>query len=220
MIEAVSEVRKDAILVLNGGSAIAVGNVRDKVGAILMQYYPGMEGGTALGEILFGKLSPSGRLPFSIPKEEADLVPIDWNASEQVYGRYHGYTWLDHCGKKPEYDFGHGLSYTEFTYGGLQSWVEQDMLRTRVSVNNSGKRESDHVVLLFVGAPGVRVEREKRLLKGFTRIHLLPGEEKQVSLDCPLEELKYYDEESGQMALEQGVYRVYVEGLTAEVEIL
>jgi beta-glucosidase len=219
IVDAVSEIRKDAILVLTGGSAIIVGNVKDKVGAVLMQYYPGMEGGTALGEILFGKISPSGRLPFSIPKREEDLVPIDWNTDEQIYGRYHGYTWLDYCGKKPEYDFGYGLSYTEFTYSGLHSEVKQNVLQTYVTVQNSGKRESDHVILLFVGAPGVQVEREKRLLKGFTRIHLHPGEKKIVYLECPLAELRYYDEKQDKMILEAGIYHVYVEGLRKEVRI-
>lgn len=219
MVDAVYEVRSDAVLVLTGGGAIMLENVVDKVGAILMQYYPGMEGGTALGEILFGKISPSGRLPFSIPKDEKDLVDIDWDATEQTYGRYHGYTRLDYLKKEPRYDFGFGLSYTEFTYENLYSRVELDALKTIVTVRNIGKRESDTVVLLFVGAPGIAVEREKRLLKGFTRIHLLPGEEKEICLLCPLNELTYYDEQTQTMQLETGDYTVFVEDLTCKVRI-
>lgn len=219
MVDAVYEVRSDAVLVLTGGGAIMLENVVDKVGAILMQYYPGMEGGTALGEILFGKISPSGRLPFSIPKDEKDLVEIDWDVTEQIYGRYHGYTRLDYLKKEPRYDFGFGLSYTEFTYENLYSRVELDALKTIVTVRNIGKRESDTVVLLFVGAPGIAVEREKRLLKGFTRIHLLPGEEKEICLLCPLNELTYYDEQTQTMQLETGDYTVFVEDLTCKVRI-
>ncbi|MDD6657081.1 MAG: glycoside hydrolase family 3 C-terminal domain-containing protein [Lachnospiraceae bacterium] len=219
MVDAVYEVRSDAVLVLTGGGAIMLENVVDKVGAILMQYYPGMEGGTALGEILFGKISPSGRLPFSIPKDEKDLVDIDWDATEQIYGRYHGYTRLDYLKKEPRYDFGFGLSYTEFTYENLYSRVELDALKTIVTVRNIGKRESDTVVLLFVGAPGIAVEREKRLLKGFTRIHLLPGEEKEICLLCPLNELTYYDEQTQTMQLETGDYTVFIEDLTCKVRI-
>ncbi|MGN0246575.1 MAG: beta-glucosidase [Lachnospiraceae bacterium] len=219
MVDAVYEVRSDAVLVLTGGGVIMLENVVDKVGAILMQYYPGMEGGTALGEILFGKISPSGRLPFSIPKDEKDLVEIDWDATEQIYGRYHGYTRLDYLKKEPRYDFGFGLSYTEFTYENLYSRVELDALKTIVTVRNIGKRESDTVVLLFVGAPGIAVEREKRLLKGFTRIHLLPGEEKEICLLCPLNELTYYDEQTQTMQLETGDYTVFVENLTCKVRI-
>lgn len=219
MVDAVYEVRSDAVLVLTGGGAIMLENVVDKAGAILMQYYPGMEGGTALGEILFGKISPSGRLPFSIPKDEKDLVEIDWDATEQIYGRYHGYTRLDYLKKGPRYDFGFGLSYTEFTYENLYSRVELDALKTIVTVRNIGKRESDTVVLLFVGAPGIAVEREKRLLKGFTRIHLLPGEEKEICLLCPLNELTYYDEQTQTMQLETGDYTVFIEDLTCKVRI-
>lgn len=219
MVDAVYEVRSDAVLVLTGGGAIMLENVVDKVGAILMQYYPGMEGGTALAEILFGKISPSGRLPFSIPKDEKNLVDIDWNAKEQIYERYHGYTRLDYLKKEPRFDFGFGLSYTEFAYEKLHSQVELDALKTIVTVRNIGKRESDTVVLLFVGAPGIAVEREKRLLKGFTRIHLLPGEEKEVCLVCPLKELTYYDEQTQTMQLETGDYTVFVEKLICKVRI-
>lgn len=219
MVDAVYEVRSDAVLVLTGGGAIMLENVVDKVGAILMQYYPGMEGGTALAEILFGKISPSGRLPFSIPKDEKYLVDIDWNAKEQIYERYHGYTRLDYLKKEPRFDFGFGLSYTEFAYENLHSQVELDALKTIVTVRNIGKRESDTVVLLFVGAPGIAVEREKRLLKGFTRIHLLPGEEKEVCLVCPLKELTYYDEQTQTMQLETGDYTVFVEKLICKVRI-
>lgn len=219
MVDAVYEVRSDAVLVLTGGGAIMLENVVDKVGAILMQYYPGMEGGTALAEILFGKISPSGRLPFSIPKDEKYLVDIDWNAKEQIYERYHGYTRLDYLKKEPRFDFGFGLSYTEFAYENLYSQVELDALKTIVTVRNIGKRESDTVVLLFVGAPGIAVEREKRLLKGFTRIHLLPEEEKEVCLVCPLKELTYYDEQTKIMQLETGDYTVFVENLTYKVRI-
>lgn len=219
MVDAVYEVRSDAVLVLTGGGAIMLENVVDKVGAILMQYYPGMEGGTALAEILFGKISPSGRLPFSIPKDEKYLVDIDWNAKEQIYERYHGYTRLDYLKKEPRFDFGFGLSYTEFAYENLHSQVELDALKTIVTVRNIGKRESDTVVLLFVGASGIAVEREKRLLKGFTRIHLLPGEEKEVCLVCPLKELTYYDEQTQTMQLETGDYTVFVEKLICKVRI-
>ena len=219
MVDAVYEVRSDAVLVLTGGGAIMLEDVVDKVGAILMQYYPGMEGGTALGEILFGKISPSGRLPFSIPKDEKDLVDIDWDATEQTYGRYHGYTRLDYLKKEPRYDFGFGLSYTEFAYENLYSRVELDALKTIVTVRNIGKYESDVSVLLFVGAPGEVVLREKRLLKGFYRIHLLPGEKKEVCLVCPLKELTYYDEQTQTMQLETGDYTLFVEDLTCKVHI-
>ena len=93
------------------------------------------------------------------------------------------------------------------------------MLRVTVTVRNIGGMEADTSVLLFVGAPGIVVEREERLLKGFARIHLKENEEQSVTMECPLEELTYFDEESGEMVLEQGTYRIFVEDLQAEILI-
>ena len=94
-----------------------------------------------------------------------------------------------------------------------------DVLRVTVTVRNIGGMEADTSVLLFVGAPGIVVEREERLLKGFARIHLKENEEQSVTMECPLEELTYFDEESGEMVLEQGTYRIFVEDLQAEILI-
>ena len=206
MIEAVSEIRKDAILVLTGGSAIIVEDVLEKVGAILMQFYPGMEGGRALGEILFGKISPSGRLPFSIPKKEEDLVPIDWAANVQHYQRYQGYRYFDKKGIEPRYDFGHGLSYTEFSYTDILCKQTETMLKISVTVKNIGDMFSSQSALLFIYPPGNCVDREKRLLKGFCRFCLAPGEEYQIKISLSLQELMYYDEKQACMCLEKGWY--------------
>ena len=219
IVDAVAEVRRDAVLVLTGGGPIIVEEVRRKVGAILMQFYPGMEGAVALAEILFGKLSPSGRLPFAVPGRDEDEAAVDWEADEQVYGRYHGYTLMEYHKTKPTYPFGHGLSYTRFSYRDLRCVAAQDVLRVTVTVRNIGGMEADTSVLLFVGAPGIVVEREERLLKGFARIHLKENEEQSVTMECPLEELTYFDEESGEMVLEQGTYRIFVEDLQAEILI-
>jgi len=219
MIEAVSEIRKDSVLVLNGGSAIMTENVRNLVGAIIMQFYPGMEGGIALGEILFGKVSPSGRLPFSVPMDEKDLVDIDWYADEQRYGRYHGYTLLDKNKKKARYEFGYGLSYTEFSYSNLNLSINEDAVEASVTIKNVGSVDSGHSVLLFVSAPGDKIERECKLLKGFERVYLKSSEGIEVTIHCKLDELKYYDEENDAFVMEAGTYRFQMGNLTEEIQI-
>lgn len=219
IIKAVAEIRQDAVLVLNGGGAIVLDDIKGLTGATLMQFYPGMEGGTALGEILFGKISPSGRLPFAIPKRESDLVDIDWQANEQRYGRYHGYTWLDKQKIKPAYDFGHGLSYTTFEYSNLKIEEKDDCIYVAVDAKNTGKMESNHTVLMFIGTPGEHLDREEKLLKGFEKIFLKPDEIKTVELVCPFEELKYYDERSKTMQLEAGKYKVMIDRLIGEIEL-
>ena len=219
MLDAVAEVRRDAVLVLTGGGPIVVESVREKVGAILMQFYPGMEGATALAEILFGRLSPSGRLPFAVPKSDGDEARVDWMADEQTYGRYHGYTLLEHNKVEPTYPFGYGLSYTSFSLFDLRCFIDGGALHVAVTVQNTGSMEADTSVLLFVGAPGVLADREERLLKGFARIHLKERETKTVTMECPLEELKYFDEARGEMVLEPGIYRIFVEDLQDTIPI-
>lgn len=219
IISAVAEIRQDTVLVLNGGGAIVMDDIAGMTGAILMQFYPGMEGGTALGEILFGKISPSGRLPFAIPKREENLVDINWETDEQRYGQYHGYTWLDKEGIKPQYDFGHGLSYSTFEYSNFECEAAANGIQVSVVIKNTGKMESYHTALMFVGAPGKEVEREARLLKGFERIYLKPGESTTVKFECLYKELCYYDTIGERMVLEPGKYIIYVEGLTGEIEI-
>ena len=137
----------------------------------------------------------------------------------QEYGRYHGYTYLDKKGKKARYDFGHGLSYTEFSYSNLRLKAGDDSVEATFTLKNIGKMESGHSALLFVSAPGQSVDREKRLLKGFERVFLKAGESMDITISCSLDELKYYDEESGDFLLEPGTYKFQVGDLTEEIEL-
>ncbi len=219
IISAVAEIRQDSVLVLNGGGAIVLDDITGMTGAILMQFYPGMEGGTALGEILFGKISPCGRLPFAIPNREENLVEIDWEADEQRYEQYHGYTYLDKKNIKPKYDFGHGLSYSTFEYSNLECGLGENCVHVSVNIKNTGRIESYQTVLMFIGTPGKEIKREARLLKGFEKVFLKPGECRTVEFDCPFMELNFYDAASGKMKMEFGKYKISVEGLTGEIEI-
>lgn len=210
VIRAVASVRSDAVVVLEGGGAITMGEWKDQVAAILMAYYPGMEGGTALGEILFGKVNPSGKLPFAIPADEGDLPKIDWNASEQEYGYFHGYTFLDKKGIRPLFPFGFGLSYTRFEVKNLQVWTEGGRLFARAEVTNQGARKGAEVLQMYVGVPESCVERAVRALKDFRRVALERGETKSVTLSCPLEDLAWYDERQECFVVEEIRYDVYV----------
>lgn len=217
IIDAVSDIRDDAIIVLTGGSAFTVEEFVDKVGAIIMQFYPGMEGGNALGEILFGKVNPSGHIPFTIPCHEEDLADVKWDATEQHYEFFHGYTRLEKLHKPIRYPFGHGLSYTTFEYSDLKATIEEDKLVATFKVRNSGNYDGDCVPMMFIKTPGIAVEREERLLKGFKRISLQKGEEKEVTLETKLAELNYYDESSNSWKFESGKYLIMVDSLSAEI---
>ena len=167
----------DAVVVLVGGSMILMDEWEDQVGAILMAYYPGMEGGKAVADVLFGKTNPGGKLPFVIPKKEEDLPEIDWDAEEFRYDYYHGYTLLNKNHVEPLYPFGYGLSYTTFTLTGMKAWRDEENLYASVIAKNTGKREGSEVVQMYVGAADSKVERPEYVLKDFQKIRLYAGEE-------------------------------------------
>ncbi len=202
---------KEVDVVLVGGSMILMDEWEDQVGAILMAYYPGMEGGKAVADVLFGKTNPGGKLPFVILKKKEDLPEIDWDAEEFRYDYYHGYTLLNKSHVKPLYPFGYGLSYTTFTLAGMKAWRDEENLYASVIAKNTGKREGSEVVQMYVGAADSKVERPEYVLKDFQKIRLDAGEEKEVKLVCPIREMAYFDEGRNEFVAEFLIpYEVYV----------
>lgn len=202
---------KEVDVVLVGGSMIMMDEWEDRVGAILMAYYPGMEGGKAVADVLFGKMNPGGKLPFVILKKKEDLPEIDWDAEEFRYDYYHGYTLLNKSHVKPLYPFGYGLSYTTFTLAGMKAWRDEENLYASVIAKNTGKREGSEVVQMYVGAADSKVERPEYVLKDFQKIRLDAGEEKEVKLVCPIREMAYFDEGRNEFVAEFLIpYEVYV----------
>ena len=202
---------KEVDVVLVGGSMILMDEWEDRVGAILMAYYPGMEGGKAVADVLFGKMNPGGKLPFVILKKKEDLPEIDWDAEEFRYDYYHGYTLLNKSHVKPLYPFGYGLSYTTFTLTGMKAWRDEENLYASVIAKNTGKREGSEVVQMYVGAADSKVERPEYVLKDFQKIRLDAGEEKEVKLVCPIREMAYFDEGRNEFVAEFSIpYEVYV----------
>lgn len=211
MIHAVGEVRKDAVVALIGGSTISMSEWKDEVGAIVLLYYPGMEGGTAFAELLLGEISPGGKLPFTIPEKEEDLPLIDWDAEEFRYEYYHGYTRCNKKNIKPLYPFGFGLSYTTFRLGKAAAWREAESLWAAVTVQNTGRRNGSEVVQMYVGVEDSEVERPEYILTAFQKIYLQPGESAEVTLSCKVSDLDYYDEEKQCFVTEDGVkYNIYI----------
>lgn len=219
LIQTVSDVRKDAVLILLGGSMISMEDWYNRVGAILMMYYAGMEGGNALGQILFGKVNPSGKLPFSVAADEKDLPEMNWRAGEQRYEYYHGYTLLDKKDRRPRYPFGYGLSYTEFRLSEYEAQYQDSGIYASVLLENTGDRGGAEVVQMYVGKRSSAVERPKKVLKDFCKKYLKPGRKERITLFCPMEDLAYYDEETGSFVCENGEYEVYVGTSSAEEDL-
>ena len=203
---------KPVVVVLVAGSAVMVEGWEAKVGAILQTFYSGMEGGTALAKLLFGTVSPSGKLPFTVAHEVGYYPYFDKSAVSIEYDLWHGYSKMDRDGNTARYAFGHGLSYTEFGYSLLEAEVNDDRIRVCVEIENRGLVAADEVVQIYVGPPGNAAERQDKLLKAFCRVTLKSGERKVRTFSIPFESLKWRNPATHKWELERGDYRVMAGG--------
>jgi beta-glucosidase len=169
-----------------------------------------MEGGHALARLLFGDVSPSGKLPFSIPKAESDLPPFDKTADAAIYGPLHGYTLLDAKGTAPAFAFGHGLSYANFSYRGLRVRRTTQALEVSVGVTNTSAIDADTVVQLYVGFPGKAAPRPVKLLRGFQRLSVKAGATQIARLTVQLDTLRWWNPETRSWTLETGDHQIMV----------
>lgn len=220
LIQAVGPVNKQSVAVLIGGNTIITTEWKDAVSAILMAYYPGMEGGRALAEILFGEVNPSGKLPYVLPVDERDLPQVNWETTRQHYDYYHGYAKLDKEGKKPLLPYGFGLSYTTFAVSDAAFKADGQKLTASCKVKNTGDREGTEVVQLYVGFRNSSLDRPVKVLRGFKRVALRPGEEKEITIACPLEKLCYFNEQTNRMELEPMAYEVYIGSSSDEKDLI
>jgi beta-glucosidase len=188
------------VLVVTGGSPIALGEVEDMVDAILFVWYPGMEGGRAVADVLFGDVAPAGRLPLTFPKSLDQLPPSeDYNMTGRTY-RY--------MTAEPLYPFGFGLSYTTFGYRELQiTSPASSGFEAEVTVENTGAVAADEVVQFYLSALETRLSAPISQLIGFRRVSLKPGQRKTVKLAVTPEMLMQFDE-NGQQVFEPGKFRI------------
>lgn len=214
LIQAVAAANPRTVVAVMAGSAVITEAWRDRVPAILMLWYPGMEGGHALADVLFGRVNPSGKLPCTFPARTEDLPFFDRNATKITYDLWHGYRKLEREGAAPAFPFGFGLSYTTFDYAGLKlaktELTASDALEATVEVTNAGERAGEEVVQLYVAAEGSKVERAPKELKAFARVALAPGETRAVRLSVPVADLAYYDEATAGWVVEPIAYTAVV----------
>ncbi len=219
-LKSVGPVNTNSCVILIGGNMILLEEWRETVSAILMAYYPGMEGGTAIAEILFGKVNPSGKLPFVIAKREEELPKIDWLTDHQRYEYYHGYRKLQKEGVEPSLPYGFGLSYTSFSVTEAAFEVKEGRIEASCTVRNTGELKGEEVIQLYAGYPNSAVDRPVKELKGFQRIALRPGESKRVKISLPTDRLCWYNEEKGCMELEHMEYELYIGSSSDDKDLL
>lgn len=214
LLEALQATGKPIALVLTGGSALAVDWAQQRLPAILMAWYPGQRGGTAVADVLFGNVNPSGRLPVTFYKENEKLPAFDDYAMQgRTYRYFTG---------QPLYPFGHGLSYTRFEYGDLKldraSLGADGSLQATLTIKNVGKRAGDEIVQLYLAPVHPKRARAVKDLRGVKRVALQPGQSGSVSFTIrPTADLRHYDVDAKRYAVDAGRYEVQVGASSADI---
>jgi beta-glucosidase len=201
LVEALRATGKPVVLVLQNGSALALGPA-NSANAIVESWYGGEQGGQAIADVLTGAYNPAGRLPVTF-YQSIDQVPpfTDYSMKGRTYRYFAG---------KPEYPFGYGLSYTRFSYGPAIVSGSGDNRKVSVRITNSGSREGDEVAELYV-TPPAGAGLPLRSLKGFERIHLAPGQSQTVTFALTPRDLAFADT-AGKMRTRKGKYQLWVGG--------
>lgn len=229
LIEGLLGVNKNLVLVLLSGNAVEMPWIA-QVPAIVQGWYLGSMGGKSLADILSGAVNPSGKLPFSFPAKLTDCgahafdeLGYPGDSIKEVYKEdiLVGYRWHDTKKIPALFPFGHGLSYTTFTYGkpvaSAKTMAADGTLTVTVAVKNTGSVAGKEIVQLYVGDDKCSVLRPVKELKHFAKVALAPGEEKNVTFTLTPDELKFYDEASAAWKYEPGKFKAYVCASSADV---
>jgi beta-glucosidase len=213
LLEKIAGLGKPTVLVLMSGSAVAVNWAQANVPAIVEAWYPGQAAGNAVADVLFGDYNPAGRLPVTFYKSVDDLPPFD---DYKMAGRtYRFFT------KAPLYPFGHGLSYTSFSYSNVRlssaRAASKDTVLVSVDVSNNGGRAGDEVIQLYVQHLASAVPRPIKDLRGYARVHLEPGQKRTVTLPVAVASLAYWNESTHGWTVEPEDVRVLVGASSADI---
>jgi beta-glucosidase len=201
LARAASRTGKPIILVLVEGRPRIITSIEKNMSAILMAYWPGSEGGPAIADVLFGDYNPSGRLPITYPRFTADIVPYDFKPTEGREGEAREIdilTGSDVSLTVPLYQFGHGLSYTSFSYSDIvlnsKQLKRSGTITATIKITNSGQREGAHTIELYTRDLYASITPSLRRLRAFKKINLQPGETKEVSFTLSRNDLSFINE--------------------------
>ncbi len=225
LIEAVAQANPRTIVVLHTANPVSMPWL-DQVAAVVEAFYPGQEAGSSIARVLFGDVNPSGKLAMTFPANEhqgpgstfleypGDGMTVNFNEGVQV-----GYRYYDANNQEPLFPFGHGLSYTTFRYSGLEvSHASGEQASVRVKVTNTGGREGAAVAQLYLGYPAAAQEPPK-VLRGFEKLRLKPGESKVATMALDRESLAAWDADTNQWKVYPGIYSVMVGSSSREIAL-
>jgi beta-glucosidase len=224
LIREIAAANPNTIVVVFAGGAVDIRPWIDNVRGLLIAWYPGQEGGAALADLISGAVSPSGRLPISWERAPEDNPTHDnyyyndpAHPDRIVYreGIFVGYRGYLRTGRKPQFPFGFGLTYTTFKYSNLKVDGSAPPYAVSFDVTNTGARAAADVAQVYVGQSKPKVARPVRELKGFARTQLAPGETRQIHLQLDERAFSYYDVASHSWHADPGAYRIEL-GQSAE----
>jgi beta-glucosidase len=217
LIQEIAKANPKTVVVIIAGSPVQLTGMVNRVPAIVWSWFGGMEAGNAVVDVLSGKVNPSGKLPFTIPVSLAQSPAhalgnypgskLKVNYEEDILV---GYRWFDTKKIQPQFPFGYGLSYTDFSISHLltdkTSYGKNDSIRVTCTIKNTGSVYGAEVVQLYVSDPVCSVLRPEKELKAFEKVFLKPGETKTVSMKVKVADLAFYDESKKAWNTEAGDY--------------
>jgi len=213
LIKQLHALGKPMILVNCSGAAMAMPWAAENLPAIVQAWYPGQDGGTAVARVLFGEVNPAGRLPVTFYKTTADLPDfLDYSMANRTYRYFTG---------APLYAFGHGLGYTKFAYENAAlnktTFAPADTITLTFELANTGARDGEEVPQVYFRHVGSALTHPRLALCGFTRVAVEKDGRKQVTIEIPVERLRYYDTAARRHAIEPGNYELLLAAASDDI---
>ena len=234
LLDALLKHNGNIIAVLNAGGGVDMMPWLDKVRAVVMAWYPGQEGGRAIAEIITGKISPSGKLPFTMEKKLEDnptwgnyYTNVDMSMFNTPYKRvaynegiFVGYRGFDRNNTEPLFEFGYGLSYSTFSYGNLEIRKEDGRQYTvSFDITNTGRYDAAEVAQIYVQDIESRVPRPVKELKGYEKVFLKKGETRRVEIRLDEEAFRFYDPVMHDFCVEPGEFGIFVGSSSRDIRL-
>ena len=228
LINEILKVNENVVVVLSGGSPVVIGDWADKVKSILNMYLTGQAGGEATLDLVYGAVNPSGKLAETYPIANEDALSSGYyqmgpRSVEHRESIYIGYRYFDTAGKEVRYPFGYGLSYTKFEYSDLKfsasNLNEGEDLVVSFKIKNVGERDGAEVAQVYVSAPKSKIYKAQKELKGFVKVFLKAGEEKEVSVTLDSRAYAYYNVNINDWHVESGDYKILVGASSRDIKL-
>ena len=226
LIKELINANPNTVIVLYGGGPLDMSSWVGEAKAIVQAWYPGMEGGNALANIISGKVNPSGKLPVSFPKklEDSPAHSLGEFPGENYEVNYKddifvGYRYFDTYKVEPQFSFGHGLSFTHFEFADIKTSYNGDKVKLSFSITNSGERSGAEVAQIYVHDLEASVKRPEKELKAFKKVLLAAGESKLVELELSKEAFKFYSETEKAWVLEPGKFKISIGSSSTDIRL-